>query len=161
MRAGEPVTARVILCAGPVTAVVIRHTGPKHIWRLAKLPPKHINFLFCYCDSFVKQLTASTSFEISRKQNSNNNGHQRKTNERRLRADVGEARTPRKVMSTPATRHTNGSAGESTKDAQSVRLASGATAGRGIGTTNISDCFASIRVTCANSVPYCVVNVTH
>ena len=38
----------------------------KNIWRLAKLPPNHINFLFCCRDSFVKLLTASTDFETAR-----------------------------------------------------------------------------------------------
>ena len=89
------------------------------------------NFLFCYCDSFVKLLTASTAFETVRQQNANNNGHRRTTKERRRRTDVGEARTLRKVMSTPATRNTDGSAGGSTKGAQSVRLTSGGTASGG------------------------------
>ena len=61
------------MCARPVTDGLIRHTGPKHIWQLAKLPPKNKNFLFCYPDSFVKLLTASTAFDTARQQNSDNN----------------------------------------------------------------------------------------
>ena len=63
LRAGEPVTAGVILRSGTVTAGVIRHTGPKHIWRLSKLTPKKINFLFFYRNIFVKLLTTSTAFD--------------------------------------------------------------------------------------------------
>ena len=80
------------------------------------------------------------SFEIAWQQNAKNNVHRRTTREQSQRTDVGESQTPRKVMSTPSTGTTNGSAGGSTEVEQSVRLASGGTAGGGtsdggIGTT--------------------------
>ena len=77
----------------------------------------------------MKLLTKSTAFETAQQQNSDNNGHLRTTEKLRQITDVGEARTPRKVMSTPATINTDGSTGGSTKVAQSVCLASRGTVG--------------------------------
>ena len=88
------------------------------------------------------------------------------TKARRLRTDVEEVRTPIKVTSTPSTRTTDGSAGGSTKGAQSVRLESGGTACGGIvyGGSEKKDSrerFTTSRGTCAHSAPYFVVTDTH
>ena len=109
----------------------------------------------------MKLLTASTSFETARQQNADNNGHRRMTIERRRRTDVGEARTPRKFMSKPATRNTEGSAGGSANSAQSLRLASGGTSCGGSGTTTAGTVLPVAWGTCAHSAPYCVVTSTH
>ena len=161
LRAGEPVTDGLTLCIGPVTAGVIRHTGPKHICRLAKLPPKYINFLFCYRDRFVKLLTASTSFETARQQNTDNNGHQRTTKDRRQRTDVwrsadskkGHVHTSHQKYQRQRRRKYQRCTERTPRKRRHCRQRQQENESRGR--------FVSSRGTCAHSAPYCVVTGTH